>query len=69
MYFDRLGGRALEVEALTGAIVSRGKQLGVATPLNGMLLSLLRAVSDGATGGGANDACGVQMIHTSFSSR
>ncbi|TAM88587.1 MAG: 2-dehydropantoate 2-reductase [Candidimonas sp.] len=68
MYFDRLGGRALEVEALTGAIVSRGKQLGVATPLNGMLLSLLRAVSDGATGGGANEACGVPVTHASFSS-
>lgn len=50
MYFDRLGGRSLEVEALTGAIVSRGKQLGIATPLNAMLLSLLRAVSDAATG-------------------
>jgi 2-dehydropantoate 2-reductase len=50
MYFDRLAGRSLEVEALTGAIVAAGQRLGVATPLNGALLALLRAVSDGAKG-------------------
>jgi 2-dehydropantoate 2-reductase len=48
MYFDRLAGRALEVEALTGAIVAAGERLGLATPLNRMLLTLLRAVSDAA---------------------
>lgn len=48
MYFDRLSGRALEVEALTGAIVARGQALGVRTPLNGLLLTLLRAISDSA---------------------
>lgn len=48
MYFDRLTGRALEVEALTGAIVARGQELGVRTPLNGLLLTLLRAISDSA---------------------
>lgn len=48
MYFDRLTGRALEVEALTGAIVARGQELGVRTPLNGLLLTLLRAVSESA---------------------
>jgi len=48
MYFDRLAGRELEVEALTGAIVAAGDRLGVPTPLNGALLALLRAVSDGA---------------------
>jgi 2-dehydropantoate 2-reductase len=46
MYFDRLAGRTLEVEALTGAIVAAGERLGVPTPLNGALLTLLRAVSD-----------------------
>ncbi|MOA56361.1 2-dehydropantoate 2-reductase [compost metagenome] len=49
MYFDRQAGRALEVEALTGAIVARGQALGVRTPLNGLLLTLLRAISDSAT--------------------
>ena len=48
MYFDRLAGRALEVEVLTGAIVAAGERLGLATPLNRMLLTLLRAVSDAA---------------------
>ncbi len=48
MSFDRLTGRALEVEALTGAIVARGQELGVRTPLNGLLLTLLRAVSESA---------------------
>jgi 2-dehydropantoate 2-reductase len=46
MYFDRLAGRALEVEALTGAIVAAGERHGIATPLNRALLALLRAISD-----------------------
>jgi 2-dehydropantoate 2-reductase len=48
MYFDRLAGRAFEVEALTGAIVVRGERYGIPTPLNAALLTLLRASSDGA---------------------
>jgi 2-dehydropantoate 2-reductase len=48
MYFDRLAGRPLEADALTGAIVAAGERLGIATPLNGALLALLRAVSDAA---------------------
>jgi 2-dehydropantoate 2-reductase len=46
MYFDRLKGRPFEVEALTGAIVVSGERHQVATPLNRMLLTLLRATSD-----------------------
>jgi 2-dehydropantoate 2-reductase len=49
MYFDRLAGRRLEVEALTGAIVAAGERHGIATPLNGALRTLLRAISDAAT--------------------
>jgi 2-dehydropantoate 2-reductase len=48
MYFDRLAGRPLEADALTGAIVATGRRLGIAAPLNGALLALLRAVSDAA---------------------
>jgi len=48
MYFDRLAGRPLEVEALSGAIVAAGERHGIATPLNRALLVLLRAVSDAA---------------------
>jgi 2-dehydropantoate 2-reductase len=46
MYFDRLAGRTFEVEALTGAIVAAGERHGLATPLNRMLLTLLRAINE-----------------------
>jgi 2-dehydropantoate 2-reductase len=48
MYFDRLAGRPLEVEALTGAIVAAGARHGIATPINSALLALLRAINDAA---------------------
>lgn len=46
MYFDRLAGKPFEVEALTGAIVAAGKRHGIATPVNAVLLTLLRAISE-----------------------
>ena len=46
MYFDRLAGRRLEAEALTGAIVAAGDRHGMAVPLNRALLTLLRAIND-----------------------
>ena len=46
MYFDRINGRPLEIEALTGAVVMAGERHGVATPINRVLLTLGRAVSD-----------------------
>jgi 2-dehydropantoate 2-reductase len=46
MYFDRLAGRRVEVEALTGAIVTAGDRHGMAMPLNRTLLTLLRAIND-----------------------
>ncbi len=49
MYFDRLAGRGLEVEALTGTIVTSGTRHGIPTPLNRALLTLLRAINDAAT--------------------
>jgi len=52
MYFDRLAGRPLEVDALTGAIVAAGERHGIATPLNRALLVLLRAINDAATAKG-----------------
>jgi len=48
MYFDRLAGRPLEVEALTGAIVAAAERHGISTPINRALLALLRAISDAA---------------------
>ena len=50
MYFDRLAGRPLEVEALTGAIVAAGERHGMAMPLNRALLTLLRAINDAVAG-------------------
>ncbi|MBO0718464.1 MAG: 2-dehydropantoate 2-reductase, partial [Rhizobiales bacterium] len=46
MYFDRLAGRRVEVEALTGAIVAAGERHSMAVPLNRALLTLLRAIND-----------------------
>jgi 2-dehydropantoate 2-reductase len=46
MYFDRLAGRKLEIEALTGAIVAAGERYGISTPINRALLTLLRAIND-----------------------
>jgi 2-dehydropantoate 2-reductase len=48
MYFDRLAGRPLEIDALTGAVVAAGERHGVPTPLNRMMLTLGRAISDAA---------------------
>jgi len=48
MYFDRIAGRTLEVEALTGVIVATGERLNIRTPLNRALLTMLRVVSDAA---------------------
>ena len=43
MLYDLEAGRPTEHEALTGAVVRTGERLGVATPLNGAVLALLRA--------------------------
>lgn len=47
MLFDRLRGRALESEFLTGAVVRAGRRDGVPTPFNEVMLTLLRAASGG----------------------
>src|SRR6185312_9131468 len=46
MYFDRLAGRRFEIDALNGAVVAAGERHGIPTPLNRMLLALLRAIND-----------------------
>ena len=42
MHQDLLGGRRTEVDALNGAIVAAGQRLGVPTPLNQVLATLVR---------------------------
>ncbi|UNO41936.1 2-dehydropantoate 2-reductase [Streptomyces sp. MST-110588] len=44
MLYDRMAGRPMEHEYLTGAVVRAAERHGIATPLNSMLLTLLRAV-------------------------
>lgn len=51
MYFDCLAGRPLEIEALNGAVVAAARRQGIPTPLNGAMLTLLKAVSDANAAG------------------
>ncbi|WP_433444912.1 ketopantoate reductase family protein [Nonomuraea sp. CA-141351] len=44
MLYDRLAGRPLEYEAITGAVVERAHRHGVPAPINETLLALLRAL-------------------------
>jgi 2-dehydropantoate 2-reductase len=46
MLYDRLAGRRLEHDALLGAVVRIGAELGVPTPTCGAVLPLLAAISD-----------------------
>jgi 2-dehydropantoate 2-reductase len=44
MLYDRLAGRPLEHEHITGVVVRAGERHGIPTPLNTALLTLLRAL-------------------------
>ena len=44
MLYDRLAGRALEHQFLTGEVVRRGAALGIPTPMNSAVLALLSAI-------------------------
>lgn len=43
MYADRLAGRPLELDTRNGVIVRLGRKHGIATPLNGLFVTLLAA--------------------------
>lgn len=45
MLYDRLAGRLLEYDAITGAVVRFGERACIPTPQNRVLLALLRATS------------------------
>lgn len=51
MHTDLELGRPLELEALTGAVVRIGKHVGVPTPVNGVLYSLLLPHREGTQSG------------------
>ncbi|MFH8405078.1 2-dehydropantoate 2-reductase [Streptomyces sp. NPDC018019] len=59
MLYDRLAGRPLEHEHITGAVVRAGERHGIPTPLNGMLLTLLRAVDREIRAGRKTDSARV----------
>jgi 2-dehydropantoate 2-reductase len=46
MYFDRMAGRPLEIDAITGAVVEAGERHAIATPLNRLVLTLGRAARE-----------------------
>ena len=48
MYTDLELGRPLELDALTGAVVRLGAEVGVPTPINGFLYSLLQVHRNGS---------------------
>lgn len=43
MLADRLAGRAMEIDARNGVIVRKGEELGISTPVNRLIVALLRA--------------------------
>jgi 2-dehydropantoate 2-reductase len=47
MLYDRLAGLPLEHEELNGVVVAEGARLGVPTPTNRVVLTLLRALDAG----------------------
>ena len=44
MLYDRMAGRPMEHQFLTGEVVRRGAALGIPTPLNAGILALLEAI-------------------------
>jgi len=50
MLQDILAGRLTEIDAINGAIVLQGRKLGVSTPYNDALTSLVRAIQRSAQG-------------------
>ena len=49
MLYDRLAGRPMEHQFLTGEVVRRGAIYGIPVPLNSAVLSLLDAADRGRT--------------------
>lgn len=49
MLYDRLAGRPLEYDALTGAVVRMADRQGIPAPLNRAMLALLEALDKGLT--------------------
>ena len=50
LYYDLVGGRRLEVDALHGTVVRLGREHGVPTPFNFAIYAALKPYADGAPG-------------------
>ena len=48
MSFDLVAGKRLEIEAINGAVVRMGRELGIPTPLNTLVYGALRPYAGGA---------------------
>ena len=46
MLQDIMAGKKTEIEVLCGAVVQRGEELGIPTPMNQMLLTLVRGIEE-----------------------
>ena len=51
MLFDRLAGRPLEHELITGVVVAEGRRHGIPTPANDVILALLTSLDRGIRNG------------------
>jgi 2-dehydropantoate 2-reductase len=49
MLQDVLGQRPTEIDAINGRIVEQGQALGISTPVNALLTSLMRAIEKNYT--------------------
>jgi 2-dehydropantoate 2-reductase len=47
MLLDHLAGRRAEIDNINGAIPREGAKLGIATPVNSVVVALLEAVESG----------------------
>ena len=50
MHFDLLAGKRLEIDAINGAVVRMGRELGIPTPLNLLVYGALKPYANGAPG-------------------
>ena len=48
MYFDLLAGKRLELEAINGAVVRMGREVGIPTPYNLLVYAGLKPYADGS---------------------
>ena len=56
MLQDVLGQRPTEIDAINGKIVEQGQALGIPTPVNALLTSLMRAIQQNYTAESAESA-------------